>query len=319
MMRVNLAACSLSLLGLLFAGCAATVLATAAEPDLELFVLGTAQDGGLPHLGCERPCCVSARETGRTLFPACLGIVARPSGQLLLVEATPRVTEQVALLQKLAAVTNRGRRPVDAVLLTHAHIGHYLGLAFFGREVAATQAVPTFCSPRMAEFLRSNGPWRQLVELHQLELRECLPRIAFAPLPGLLVTAIPVPHRDEYSDTMAYRLRGKERTVLFVPDIDAWDRAPDLLTELIAGVDVAYVDATFYDGSEVPERNLAEIRHPLMTDTMQRLALVARARPGMIRFLHLNHSNKALHDKAVIAELERQGFAIAQQGERQVL
>ncbi|MGE3173061.1 MAG: MBL fold metallo-hydrolase [Planctomycetota bacterium] len=289
---------------------------TSASNGLDLVVLGTAQDGGLPHFGCDRPCCTAARRDGRVLWPSCLGVVDRDSGQLLLVEATPRVEEQVALLHQVAGAHDRGRRPVDAVLLTHAHIGHYLGLALFGREVASTPGVPVYCSPRMAGFLRGHGPWQQLVGLEQIALHEVLPRTPFAPLSGLQVTAIPVPHRDEFSDTMAFVLRGPRRAVLFVPDIDAWDRAPGLLDELLAGVDVAYVDGTFFDGSELPDRDLAEIRHPLMTDTMRRLAAFARERPGAVRFLHLNHTNPALHDAAVRARVEAAGFGMAARGER---
>lgn len=286
---------------------------------LELFVLGIAQDGGLPHLGCDRPCCADARRSGRVLHPVSLGVVDHGSGQLLLVEATPAIERQIAALHALAGAGGRGRRPVDAVLLTHAHIGHYLGLALFGREVAATTGLPTFCSPRMAAFLRGHGPWRQLVSLGQLALQEIAPRTPFAPLPGLQVTAIPVPHRDEFSDTMAFRLQGPRRTVLFVPDVDAWDRAPGLLSELLEGVDVAWVDGTFFDGSELPDRDLAAIRHPLMTDTMQRLADRARQRPGTLRFLHLNHTNPALHDPALRARIEAEGFAIAERGESVLL
>jgi pyrroloquinoline quinone biosynthesis protein B len=305
----------LSLLSLL-AGCAVGAPAPHARAGMELFVLGIAQDGGLPHFGCERACCVAARRTGRVLWPACLGVVDHDHDALLLLEATPRVEEQVALLHELAGMHGRGRRPVDAVLLTHAHVGHYLGLAFFGREVAATSALPAWCSPRMAAFLRGHGPWRQLVELGQITLDECAPRTPFTPLRGLEVTAIPVPHRDEFSDTMAFRLRGPNRTVLFVPDVDAWQRAPGLLDELLRGVDVAYVDGTFYDGSELPDRDLAEIRHPLMTETMALLGETARARPGAIRFLHLNHTNPALHDADVEAAIRARGFELARQGER---
>jgi pyrroloquinoline quinone biosynthesis protein B len=307
-------------LAILCAGCTVPAAPESPRaPSLELFVLGIAQDGGVPHFGCEKPCCASARASGKELFPACLGIVARPSSELLLVEATPRVEAQVAMLHQLAETSARGRRPVDAVLLTHAHIGHYLGLAQFGREVAATKDLPIWCSHRLADFLRGNGPWRQLIELQQIAPREFAPRQPFMPIAGLEVVAIPVPHRDEYSDTMAYRLKGAQRTVLFVPDIDAWDRAPGLLEELIAGVDVAYLDATFYDGRELPERKLAEIPHPLMTDTMRRLAPLAQQRPGAIRFLHLNHTNPALRDLDVIRHVTEAGFAIAQQGERLTL
>lgn len=290
-------------------------------PPVELFVLGIAQDGGLPHFGCEQPCCVAARGTGRVLFPSCLGVVDRrgEAPKLLLVEATPRIEEQVALLHDLAGVHGRGRQPVDAVLTTHAHLGHYLGLAWFGREIAASKSVPVHCSPRFATFLRQHGPWRQLVELEQLVVHEFTIGDVFAPWPGVTVKALAVPHRDEFSDTVAFVISGPTRSVLFVPDVDAWEREPGLLERLLAGVDVAYLDGTFFDGSELPERNLAEIRHPLMTRTMALLAASAQARPGALRFLHMNHTNPVLHDAALRARVEAAGFAIAAQGERVVL
>ena len=304
------------LLALLHAGCALSPAeAPAAPPRCELFVLGIAQDGGLPHLGCDRPCCATARALGRVLYPSCLGVLDHRNGKLLLVEATPRIEDQVAMLHRLAAVEGRGRQPVDAVLVTHAHIGHYLGLAMFGREVVGSQHLPVHCSPRFAAFLRGHGPWRQLVELGQIDLVEFPVGEVFSPWPGLTVQAFAVPHRDEFSDTMAFVLRGPEHAVLFVPDVDAWERAPGLLEQLLAGVDVAYIDGTFFDGSELPERDLAEIRHPLMTTTMQLLAATAQQRPGAIRFIHLNHTNPALHDAAVRERVVAAGFAVAEQGE----
>jgi hypothetical protein len=89
-----------------------------------------------------------------------------------------------------------------------------------------------------------------------------------------------------------------------------------LLLSAKDGVDVAYLDGTFFDGSELPERNRAEIRHPLMTRTMELLGDVARKRPGALRFLHLNHTNPALHDPEVRRRIEHAGFAIASEGER---
>jgi pyrroloquinoline quinone biosynthesis protein B len=303
------------------AGGARDVAPSAAREDVELFVLGIAQDGGLPHFGCEKACCAEARRTGRVLFPSCLGVVDRrgEAPRLLLVEATPRIEEQVAMLHGLAGVHGRGRRPVDAVLTTHAHLGHYLGLAWFGREVAGSAHVPVHCTTRFASFLRAHGPWKQLVELQQIDVRECAIGEAFAPWPGLTVTAFAVPHRDEFSDTVAFVIAGPRRRVLFVPDIDAWEKVPGLLERLLEGVDVAYLDGTFFDGSELPERDLAEIRHPLMTHTMSLLAATAKARPGALRFLHCNHTNPVLHDAAVRARVEAAGFRIAAQGERVAL
>lgn len=304
------------------AACGSVVRDREPAADVELFVLGVAQDGGMPQFGCEKPCCVESRRTGRVLYPSCLGVVDRRGDgapRLLLVEATPRIEEQVALLHDLAGVHDRGRRPVDVVLTTHAHIGHYLGLAWFGREVAGSTQVPVHCTPRFASFLRAHGPWKQLVELRQIEVREFAIGEAFAPWPGLSVTAIAVPHRDEFSDTVAFVIAGPQRRVLFVPDIDAWEKVPGLLERLLEGVDVAYLDGTFFDGSELPERDLAEIRHPLMTHTMELLAATAKARPGALRFLHCNHTNPVLHDSAVRARVEAAGFRIAAQGERLAL
>ncbi len=293
--------------------------ATAPAPQAsryELFVLGRAQDGGLPHLGCDREaCCAAARRSGRVETPACLGILDTETGALALIEATPGIERQVALLHKLAHSPPRGRQPVDAVLLTHAHVGHYLGLAQLGREVAATRGMPVYCTARMAEFLRSNGPWSQLVALDQIELRP-IENGRFSLFDDLDVEAVAVPHRDEFSDTVAFKIHGPERTVLFCPDVDAWNRHDGLLERLMDGVDVAYLDATFYDGRELPERSRAEIPHPPMVDTMRRLADVARAAPGRVRFIHLNHTNPAFNDPTLAGEINARGFRIAVVGER---
>jgi pyrroloquinoline quinone biosynthesis protein B len=299
---------------LMLAACATSRAPAASR--FELVVLGTAQDGGRPHLGCEALCCESARTEARVDNPACIGIHDRESGALVMIEATPAIEPQVAMLHRAFGVEGRARRPVDALLLTHAHIGHYVGLAQLGREVASTNALPVFVTPRFAAYLRANGPWSQLVTLGQIDLREIDTARAFEPIPGLSVEAIPVPHRDEFSDTVAYRVRGPNRCVLFVPDVDSWDRHPGLLEKLLEGVDVAYIDGTFYDGRELPGRDLREIPHPFIVDTMHRLAQRAEARPGSVRFLHLNHSNPLWLDERLVRELDARGFAVAQIGER---
>ena len=297
---------------------------TEARSGLETIVLGRAQDGGLPHLGCERGCCVKARRAGRVETPACLAVHDRSTGGLLLLEATPAIESQVGRLHELTGTTGRGRSPVDGILLTHAHIGHYAGLIQLGREVASTPGTPVWCTPRFSEYLRTNGPWSQLVELGQIDLREIVPGstdgatapVAFEPLPGLKVEAFLVPHRDEFSDTVAYKVRGPAKTVLFCPDVDRWDAHEGLLERLLDGVDVAYVDATFYDGRELPGRNILEVPHPPMVRTMELLEDVGRKTPGRIRFIHLNHTNPALTDPELQTRIKTRGFPVAEVGER---
>ena len=235
----------------------------------------------------------------------------------MLVEATPSVENQISQLHLLSGQQGRTRPLVDAVLITHAHMGHYTGLMQFGREAASSRNLPTYVTPQMATFLRDNGPWSQLVSLEQLDLREIdCDGQRFEPIEGLTVEAIPVPHRAEFSDTVAFRIHGPARTVLFCPDCDRWAAHEGLLESLLAGVDVAYLDGTFYDGSELPGRDLAEIPHPAIIDTMDRLQDEARANPGFIRFLHLNHSNPALHDPAISSEIKDRGFLVADSGEK---
>ena len=214
----------------------------------ELVVLGIAQDGGLPHLGCQKVCCVEARKNRRQLTPAALGIIDHVTGHSVLIEATPAIESQLALFRSVTETDEIPRHPIDAVLITHAHIGHYTGLIHFGREVASTQAIPLHVSERMASFLTHNGPWSQLVQLDQVHPTVFIPGTPFSPIDGISVTAFAVPHRDEFSDTVAFRIDGPNRTVLFCPDIDRFRGT--LLEELIEGVDVAYLDATFYDGRE---------------------------------------------------------------------
>ena len=298
--------------------------ADSASPRFEVIVLGRAQDGGLPHLGCTRSCCINARKTGRLETPACLGVRDLETGRLLLLEATPRIEHQVGLLHELTGSSGKPRKPVDGILLTHAHIGHYAGLIQLGREVASTKATPVWATPRLCDFLRTNGPWSQLVELNQIELNEIAPGTTdgvttpqpFEPLPGLRVEAFRVPHRDEFSDTVAYKLHGPSKTVLFCPDVDRWDAHDGLLEKLLEGVDVAYVDATFYDGRELPGRNILEVPHPPMIRTMELLKAVGRETPGRVRFIHLNHTNPALNDQDLQDTIRARGFPVAEVGER---
>ena len=119
-----------------------------------------------------------------------------------------------------------------------------------------------------------------------------------------------------FRSTVAYKVRGPAKTVLFCPDVDRWDAHEGLLERLLDGVDVAYVDATFYDGRELPGRNILEVPHPPMVRTMELLEDVGRKTPGRIRFIHLNHTNPALTDPELQARIRTRGFPVAEVGER---
>jgi pyrroloquinoline quinone biosynthesis protein B len=302
-------------------------------------VLGTVQDGGLPHASCHGPHCEAARnDPSRRRYVASLGIVLPQSKKLYLVDATPDVIDQIDLLSgyrepSLPPGGTVDRSPLDGIFLTHAHMGHYLGLAHFGFEAVNTRDLPAWGTPRMLAFLRSNGPWDQLVTKKNLELRE-MPlsdpgmwergevhpdagtRVELGE--GVAVAAFPVPHRDEYSDTVAYVIRGPRRTVLYVPDTDGWGEWPRPLPEVLkeGGIDVALLDGTFFSMDELPGRDITQVRHPLMRQTMDLLEEPVRRGELEVAFTHLNHTNPALEPEGPERrEIEQRGFRVLAEGE----
>jgi pyrroloquinoline quinone biosynthesis protein B len=267
-------------------------------PKARAVVLGVAQDGGVPHLGCRQELCEAARrDPTRRQRVASLGLVDDASGQRFLIDATPDLASQIESLNAVAPARSPDRRrPVDGILLTHAHVGHYAGLMYLGREVLGADAVPVYATPRLARFLRENGPWSQLVSLGQIVLHEVEPGRPLRLSPGLEATALRVPHRDELSDTVAWRVRGPARSLLYLPDIDKWEKWDRGLEDEVRSVDVALLDGTFADAAELPGRSLAEIPHPLVGETAARL--VPRGLGARVQLIHLNHTNRLLWDPA---------------------
>ena len=263
-------------------------------------VLGTAQDAGKPQLNCQRPCCADWLAGGRRARVASLGLVADQSW--VLVDAGPDVVEQIHLMGSMPA----------AVLLTHAHMGHYTGLAHFGREAAATKRLPVWCTPRMANFLRQQGPWSQLVALQQIELHEITQGVAFAPAPGLKVQALWVPHRDEFSDTVAFSIQREGARVLYAPDIDHWGNEGNFLLPLAETHDHLLLDGTFYADGELSGRTLAEVPHPRVKSTMDLLEPLVQGGRTQVSFLHLNHTNPLWNRNSPESiDLARRGFRLA--------
>ena len=285
-----------------------------------LAVLGTAQDGGLPHAACSCPHCESARlDATRARAVSSLALVLPALDRVLLFDATPDIRLQ---LDRVAALRTRpngrvDRAPVDAVFLTHAHLGHYTGLGFFGKEAVHTRRLPVHGSSAMVRFLRGHAPWNLLVDQENI-----LPTpFEFGePVPvgeGVSITAFAVPHRDEIADTAAFIIRGPRRAVLFVPDTDGWQAWLPSLEERVAEVDVALLDGTFHSLDELPGRDLSSITHPLVETTAGRLEPQVQAGDLEVWFTHLNHSNP-LNDPTSPErrDLEARGFGVLADGQR---
>ncbi|PRP95103.1 Coenzyme PQQ synthesis protein B [Enhygromyxa salina] len=287
-----------------------------------LRILGVAQDGGLPHIGCDCPRCDAARsDPGRASPVASVAVIAPQSRGVWVVDATPDLARQLDMLADVRELVVGGvdRTPLSGILLTHAHMGHYLGLAQLGYEAGSADAVPVYASARMVEFLATNAPWDQLVRLHNIEPSVAEPGGSVALGDGLTATPLLVPHRGEYTDTLGWYLAGPRKRALYIPDTDPWAKWELDIDAALDGVQLLLVDGTFHDGDELPGRDVSEIGHPLMVDTMERFA--DRLGPQFeLWFIHLNHSNPTLDPRSPQRrELEQAGFVIAEVGREYAL
>jgi pyrroloquinoline quinone biosynthesis protein B len=283
-----------------------------------LRVLGTAQDGGFPHAACSCDRCELARSDPRTeRLVASVALIAS-DGRVFLVDATPDIRRQLDRLGDLKPSTGRvDRAPVDGVFLTHAHLGHYTGLGFLGFEAIHAQEIPLYATPRMVDFLSSNGPWSQLVDLRNVVPVKLTPGEPLVLDEQLSVTAFRVPHRDEFADTVGYLFAGPQRRIFYVPDTDGWEHWETPLEEWLERqeVDVAIVDGTFFSMDELPGRDVAAIGHPLVIDTIKRLQEKVSAGSLRVFFTHFNHSNPVLDaDGERRRQVEAAGFAVLDDG-----
>jgi pyrroloquinoline quinone biosynthesis protein B len=271
--------------------------------SFELQILGITQDAGYPQAGCDMECCENAKHE----YVSSAAI--HEGNKFWIIDATPDFTAQLALAQ-----SSFPESELAGIFLTHAHIGHYTGLMYLGREAMNTKNLPVYCLPRMADFLRTNGPWKQLVELENIKIIELQANTGTSLGSYVSITAIEVPHRDEYSETAAFLVASKKKKALYLPDIDKWEKWNMTLEGYLSIVDIALVDGTFFNADELPNRNIKEVPHPLVSETMVRLKDEKPANKSKIYFTHFNHTNPLLKESTEKALVEKEGFKIAKTG-----
>lgn len=281
---------------------------------VQLTVLGNVQDAGSPQINCFKDCCknLHVRPDFQRMVSS-LGLVDATHQKKYLLDATPDLSRQWYYLQQEGFPS---RRPLDGIFLTHAHTGHYTGLMQLGKEAMNAERVPVFAMPRMLQFLKNNGPWSQLVTNENILLQPIFADSSVSLSPQLTITPLLVPHRDEYSETVGYHIIGPEKSALFIPDIDKWHKWNKLIVDEIQKVDYAFLDATFYDAEEINNRDISQIPHPFVIESLQLFSKLPGAEKDKIWFIHFNHTNPLL--KAGSVESKKvldAGFHIAQFGD----
>lgn len=276
-----------------------------------IVVLGTTQDAGAPQIGCNKTCCASLFNNSKnTKNVVSLGLLDTNNNKTYLFEATPDIGDQTKILNQLRI--GKSNALIDGIFITHAHIGHYTGLMFLGKEATNAKKTPTYVMPKMKLFLEENGPWSQLVENENITLQSIKHKESITLSSTLKVTPFLVPHRDEFSETVGYKIKGPNKTVLFIPDIDKWEKWSKDIVEEIKNVDYAFLDATFYSGKEINNRDISEIPHPFVIESLKKFENLDIQDKSKIVFIHFNHTNPLLNLESSESKLVlKAGFRIA--------
>ena len=278
-----------------------------------IYILGNTQDAGLPHIGCQHPFCEDSFNVYEEHYTTSIAVVNSDIKKYILFEATPDITFQLNNLKK--NIFDEFLLP-ESVYITHAHIGHYTGLMYFGREALGAMDQIVRVLPRMSTFLQNNGPWSQLVDINNIKIKEINFGSSIKELANIDVSPVQVPHRDEYSETAGYIIKGKNKKALFIPDIDKWEKWDKDLIQLVEEFDYLLLDATFYDSKEI-NRDISEIPHPLVTETIDLLSGLDLKNRNKVYFIHMNHTNMMLNPDSELSKLvTSKGFNIARLGQK---
>ena len=244
---------SILLVFLLTAGCSKPIY-----KDPYIVILGIAQDGGVPHAGCSKSCCINRwSDPTKHLMVSSLGIVDPNSNETWMIDATPDFPKQLKVL------TENNIRRLKGIILSHAHIGHYTGLMHLGREVIGAKSVPVYAMPKMGKYLKQNGPWSQLVSLKNISIKKMNDEKTIKLNKRISLTPFLVPHRDEFSETVGFKIEGPNKSIIFIPDIDKWNKFDKDILEIVSNNDIAILDGSFYQNGEIPGRDMSEIPHPV--------------------------------------------------------
>jgi pyrroloquinoline quinone biosynthesis protein B len=274
-----------------------------------VLVLGIAQDGGYPQANCQKSCCkpVWEQKVPRQ-FVSSIALVDPVSNEKWIFDCTPDFKEQLFFLEKYT------QSPLAGIFLTHAHIGHYTGLMQLGREVMNTSKIKVYAMPKMKNFLETNGPWSQLVNLQNIDIQPINEETDIVLNERLKIRAFRVPHRDEFSETVGFKIISKNKSLIFIPDIDKWQKWGQNLSDITKANDYLLLDGTFYKDGEIA-RPMAEVPHPFVSETIDILDSLPYKTKAKVHFIHLNHTNPIISKTSAERKaLLHKGFKVADLG-----
>jgi phosphoribosyl 1,2-cyclic phosphate phosphodiesterase len=225
-----------------------------------LMVLGSGTSMGVPTIGCDCAVCLSQDPHDRRTRPS---VLVEYEGKAVLIDSTPDFREQ--------AVRERIRR-IDAVLYTHTHADHILGIDDLRplSYLHKPHKLPLYARPEAAEFIRKMFAYifdatYKFGGLPQVELR---PISGPVELFGASFEPIPVIH----GETEIYGFRFGSAAYL-----TDHSEIPEASFSRLEDLDILFLDA------------LRHKPHPTHSTVANSLQIVQRLRPKRAFFTHICH------------------------------
>jgi len=129
-----------------------------------LQIIGTSQDAGYPQLNCYCNNCQQARkDISQRRLQSSLALIDLNKEKSYIFDITPSFPEQLSILNETAVKNKINTDHLNGLFITHAHLGHYTGLLFLGKEAMNVKKLPLYLSEKLYYFLSQNEPWSTII------------------------------------------------------------------------------------------------------------------------------------------------------------
>ena len=282
---------------------------------LVAMVLGSAQDGGYPYIGCRKECCKSVwKDISRRRLVASFAIIDTSLNCCWIIDASPDIKYQLNMISVFLDIEQIPE--IKGIFLTHAHTGHYSGLLELGKEALNLSNVPLYVMPEMSDFIKSNRAFNFLIKSKNINLEIIEEGQNIDLRDNVYISSFLVPHRNEMSETVGYKVKSSKKSIIYLPDIDSWEGWDKDINHIVENNDYLLIDGTFYAKDEIPNRDIQTIPHPSIAESLDKFSNLSKENRKKVFFTHLNHTNKILKESnAETISLLKKGYNIASDGE----
>lgn len=226
---------------------------------MKLTFLGTGTSTGVPTLLCDCKVCTSSDPHDKRTRPS---LLLEFDGRSVVIDTTPDFREQ-AMRARM--------KQLDAVVFTHAHADHVLGLddvrVFYFRQKTP---IPIYADARCMGSIRRIFSYIFDQDYPYGGIAKLAPHVIDGPFDLWGKQLIPIPVTHGRLPVLGFRFD----RVAYVTDFST---IPQATLSLLEGLDVVILDA------------LRHQPHPTHSTVEQSLALVERLKPRQAFFTHIAH------------------------------